>query len=657
MNSAPLRFHLPASPAALLDDARAAIAEGRGLLEQILIAGKPPGATRTSVLFPYHRLLLRTGNAGARAGLLSEVHPDPAIREAAETATQELSAFGTELSLNRPLYDALAALDVRTEDAVTKRWVEHTLRDFRRSGVDQDEPTRVRLKELAQQAVKLGQTFDRNIREDVRSVKLDPKQLAGLPQDFIASHPVDAEGKVTVTTDYPDLLPFRKYAEDSAARKALSFENSNRGYPVNEPVFTALLKVRKEQATTLGFAHWADYASEDKMIKRGENIADFIEKISKLAERRAKKDYATLLERKRQDFPDAKDVEGFEAVYYEEKVMKEALAFDSQVVRPYFEFERVKKGLLDVTGKLFGIQYKRVADGARWHPDVDVYDVYEQGGGTGRLLGRIYLDLHPRADKYKHAAQFPLVSGVRGTQLPEGALICNFSDPKVSSPALLDHGSVVTFFHEFGHLMHHVLGGDVSWVSQSGVATEWDFVEAPSQMLEEWAWDPETLQSFATHVDSGEPIPAGLVERMRAASDFGEGVRVRTQTFYAELSRRYHSEDPETLDLTRELKAVQARYSLYPFAEGTHFYASFGHLNGYSALYYTYLWSLVIAKDLLSVFKEKGLMDLETAGRYRDAVLVPGGTKDAAELVESFLGRPYAFEAFSTWLNDGPQAA
>jgi thimet oligopeptidase len=230
-------------------------------------------------------------------------------------------------------------------------------------------------------------------------------------------------------------------------------------------------------------------------------------------------------------------------------------------------------------------------------------------------------------------------------------LVCNFADPALSSPALLDHDDVVTLFHEFGHLMHHLLGGSQQWIGFSGVATEWDFVEAPSQMLEEWAWDPATLALFARHVENDGPIPAELVGRMRAASEFGKGTHTRHQVFYAQLSLAYHLADAQTLDLTATMTELQRRYSPFPHVPGTHFFASFGHLQGYSAMYYTYLWSLVIAKDLLSEFQRSGLLDAETSRRYREAVLVPGGSRDAADLVEAFLGRPYGFEAFAAWLN------
>jgi thimet oligopeptidase len=632
------------TPQALTADTRTALAAARAELEALLAVRG--GREVENTLQPYHRLQLALANAGHRAGLFSEVHPVRALREAAETAVQEISALATELSLHRGLYDALSALHREGLPPDTHRYIEHTLRDFRRAGVDKDPATRARLKELADQSVKLGQDFDRAIREDVRSVSLDPRQLAGLPADYVAAHPPGPDGKVRITTDYPDLLPFRQYAVDGEARRQLYVTNASRAWPGNEQILHDILAVRAEQARLLGVASWADHITGDKMARSAATVAGFLERVAAVGAGPAAADLQRLLQRKRRDVPGAIQVEDWEKAFYEQRVKQEELDFDAQAVRPYFEFTRVRDGLLEITARLFGIRYQRLTDAGPWHPSVESFDVFR---GEERL-GRIHLDLHPRPDKYKHAAQFPIVSGVAGVQLPEGALVCNFADPAVHSPALLDHDDVVTLFHEFGHLMHHVLGGRQRWLGFSGVATEWDFVEAPSQMLEEWAWDPATLALFARHVETEEPIPPALVERMRRANEFGKGVHTRHQVFYAQLSLVLHTADPATLDITRTLVELQKRYSPFPYVEGTHFFASFGHLNGYSAMYYTYLWSLVIAKDLLGEFQRHGLLDEATARRYRDTVLAPGGSKDAADLVKDFLGRPYGFEAFQQWL-------
>jgi thimet oligopeptidase len=215
----------------------------------------------------------------------------------------------------------------------------------------------------------------------------------------------------------------------------------------------------------------------------------------------------------------------------------------------------------------------------------------------------------------------------------------------------MEHDDVETFFHEFGHLLHHIFGGQQEWIDFSGVATEWDFVEAPSQMLEEWATDTTTLQRFAHHYETGEPVPADLVERLRAARQFGNGTFITQQNFYTALALNIYNRDPESVDLDEITVELQKQYGLFAPVPGTHMYASFGHLEGYSAMYYTYMWSLVIAKDLFSQFDRANMLDPEVATRYRRIVLDQGGTKDADDLIEEFLGRPYGFDSFRVWLN------
>jgi len=216
----------------------------------------------------------------------------------------------------------------------------------------------------------------------------------------------------------------------------------------------------------------------------------------------------------------------------------------------------------------------------------------------------------------------------------------------------MEHSEVVTFFHEFGHLMHHLLSGDQDWVELSGINCEWDFVEAPSQVNEEWARSYEVLTRFAKHHETGEVIPKELVEKMNRAESFGKGVHVMRQMFYADLSFEYHAQDPSEMDLLEKLKEIQAKYNPYPYEEGTYTFANFGHLEGYSSMYYTYMWSLVIGKDLFTRFEKEGVMNAQTARDYRQAILAPGGARDAAKMVEDFLGRSYSFDAFQAWLQE-----
>jgi thimet oligopeptidase len=597
-------------------------------------------------LVPYNELLTAASATNAQAGLMSEVHPDEGIRDAARECEQEVSRFYSDLALDREMYDALSAVDVSSADADTKRFVEHTLRDYRRAGVDKDEATRDRLKAIDEELTRLGQIFSKNISEDVRSIEIaDPKRLAGLPQDFIDSHVADDKGVIRITTDYPDYNPFMTYAMDDELRRELYIKFRSRGDQGNENILQDILKLRREKASLLGFANWADYITADKMIRSGDRAAEFIEKVWRLAAPRAEQDYTELLRQLKSIEPSAKEVCDWQKVWLENLVKRERYEVDASEVRQFFPYDRVLAGLLEITSEIFDIAYVAIADKA-WHGSVLTYDVMR---GTEKL-GRIYLDMHPREGKYKHAAQFPLKDGVRGAQLPEGVLVCNFPDPKSGGDALMEHDDVVTMFHEFGHLMHHVLGGHQKWITQSGVATEWDFVEAPSQMFEEWAWRHDTLARFARHAKTGEVIPEALVEKMRRADKFGLGTATVQQIFYAAISLSFHRADPEGLDQLAEVQRLQKQYTPFKYVSGTRFHASFGHLVGYSAMYYTYQWSLVIAKDLLTPFEKKGLMAKDVTLAYRDKVLAPGGSRDAAELVRNFLGRDYDFAAYERYL-------
>ncbi len=606
----------------------------------------PASGDPVAALDQYDRAVALLADASARAGLARNVHPDEAMRKAASDCESDVDRANTELTLDRGIYERMAALDVSQADAATRYYVVRTLRDFRRAGVDRDEAARTKIRALRDELVSLGQQFDQNIASDVRTLDLDPRDLDGLPADFKRGHPAGQNGRVTLTTNNTDYQPFMTYATSATARAALWKLYRQRGHPKNVAILQRMLAARQELAGALGFATWADYITGDKMIGTRQKVGDFIDRMVSAADRRMKADYGAVLARRQRDTPRAATVDAWDSGYYQEKVKAEQYGFDSQSVRPYFEYSKVKAGVMAITSRMFGITYRQVKDAVVWHADVETYDVFE--GET--LLGRIYLDMFPRDNKYKHYAQFTLTNGKSGHMVPEGVLVCNFPRPG-AEPALMQHSDVETLFHEFGHLLHHVLGGRTKWAGLAGVATEWDFVEAPSQMLEEWVWAPETLQTFATHYQTAEPIPADLVKRMRAADEFGKGLFVRQQMFYASLSLQLHSRDPKTMDVPTVVAELQEKITPYKFVEDTHFEESFTHLNGYSAIYYTYMWSLVIAKDMFTVFSREGLMSRDAASRYRARVLEPGGSRPAADLVQDFLERPYSFTAFEDWLN------
>ncbi len=634
--------------AELSGDSAEHLAWAKAYRERIVEARAP--RTVSNTLVPYNHMMMHLDAASAEAALFSRVHPDAGVRTAAEESEQAVAKYLTELSLDRQLYEAFRRLEVAHEGPDTKFFVEKRLRDFRRAGVDEPDDVRQRIAAINDEIVKLGQEFARNIREDEREIALDSaNQLEGLPADWIDKHRPAADGRIRVSTRTPDYVPFATYARSAEARRRLYREHKDRGYPKNLSVLQEILKKRHELANLLGYPTWAEYITEDKMIASSANAQSFIDKIAAISASPAQRDYAQLLERKCKDDPSATKVEDWEKAYYEQRVKAEEYAFDAQEARPYFNFPDVQRGLFDLTSKLFGVSYREVEGLRLWHLDVTAWDVYE--GSTH--IARFYLDMFPRTDKYGHAAQFDYRAGIAGDRLPQAVLVCNFPNPKDSPDgvALMEHSDVTTFFHEFGHLLHYLFAGRQRWIGNSGISTEWDFVEAPSQILEEWCYDLEALRSFARHYQTGKAIPAEMVEKLGRARDFGKGLQAAHQMFYAAVSLNYYNRDPSSLDTTALMIALQDKYSLFDYVEDTHFQCNFGHLDGYSAIYYTYMWSLVIAKDLLSKFEQEGMLNSATARRYREAILDPGGSKKAEDLVRDFLGRPYSFDAFQNWLN------
>lgn len=582
--------------------------------------------------------------AVSKASLYSNVHPDPELRSAAETCEQKFVELLSEISLSRPLFNHLNRIDLASLNQLDKRYVEYMLRDFRRAGVDKDEKTRSRIKELNEEINLVGQTFDKNIREGGRKIEVEIGELDGLPDDYIAAHKPDEQGKIFITTNYPDYFPVMQYAHNDSLRQKLYMEFRQQAYPENKVVLESLATKRHELATLLGFNNTAQYVTENKMIKNPENAQAFIDRVSAIASPQAEAEYQVLFHRLKKIDPAALKVNDWQKLYLEELVKQETYDVDSREIRQYFSYKNVRQGIFDLSQTLFGIKIKPwVTD--TWHPSVEAYEIWD----GNKLIGNFYLDMHPRDGKYKHAAAFSIQDGVRGVQLPVSALVCNFPGGEGSS-GLMEHSEVETFLHEFGHLLHGIFAGNQPWLGFSGIKTEWDFVEAPSQMLQEWVWDADTLATFARN-EQGEVIPKTLVDKMIAGRNFGRGLWTKHQLFYAALSLNVYNRNPENLDLDKIMMDIQNTYSPFGYVPNTYFYTSFGHLNGYSAIYYTYMWSLVISADMFSEFEKLGLRNSEVAQRYRKHVLEPGGSKDAADLVNDFLGRPYSFEAFARGLD------
>jgi thimet oligopeptidase len=542
------------------------------------------------------------------------------------------------MSLSRPLYDAVSQLDVAEADDVTRHSVEKLLLSFQLAGVDKDDATRERIRELSDNIVAIGQDFDRNIREDVRYLELDSvDDLAGLPEDYISAHQPNEDGKILISTQYPDVFPFLEYAENDDMRKKMAIIYGQRGYPKNEEALRKLIEARYELAQLIGFDNYAQLVTADKMAGSPDRVASFIEELKGYTGDVRDREYEMLLARLRQDDPEAERVESWQRRYVQGKVSREQYGVDSKVIRQFFSYNNSREGIFGMVQELFGVRIEPW-ETETWHEDVEAYSLYD--GDVE--LGRFYLDMHPREGKFQHAAMFPFVNGIEGRQLPVAGLICNF--PRGDEP--IQFSQVETFLHEFGHLIHWQFAGHQDWSNVSGINTEWDFVEAPSQMLEEWVWDYETVSRFARNAD-GEAIPAELHTSMVAERDFGLGIGTRRQLSYAALSLSMYNRDPAEIDFDTLSQEITREFTRFEPIEGTHTWSAFGHLNGYSAIYYTYQWSLAIATDMFTQFKEAGLRNVEVAGAYRDKVLTSGGSRPAEDLVTDFLGRDISFEPYA----------
>lgn len=600
--------------------------------------------TEETILEPMNTLGIVMGNSARKAGLYFNTHPESKIRDVAKQHRQDLSSLGSKIYMSVPICNALKQVEA-PKDEQSARLLKEMLRDYRRSGVDQPEEIREQIKTLIEELTVLGQNFSENISTDVRFIDLDSvDELDGLPEDYIAAHKPGENGKIRITTNYPDYVPFMRFAKSNEARHALYMVYQNRAYPANKQVLKDILIKRHKMAQLLGYANYAEYTAETRMIKTAGNIQTFIDKVANIARPRAEREYDVLLKRLQKMEPESKTVDPWNAGFVSEIVRREKYEVDAKVVRTYFQFGHVRDGILEMTSKMFGVTFRRWNTPV-WHEDVVAYEMVEDGN----VIGRFYFDLFPRDNKFKHAAHFSMLDGIKGRQVPTSALVCNFPG-KGDESALMEHSQVETFLHEFGHMLHHLFAGEQRWTQFSGIATERDFVEAPSQMLEEWVWNAEALRMISLN-QSGETLPDELLIKMVAAKEFGRGLTVCGQMNYAALSLNYYDCDPTDLDLDKTMIDLSKKYSIYDHVPETHTYAGFGHLYGYSAGYYTYMWSLVISKDLLSRFELEGMLNPNVAKAYRRAILAPGGSRDAADMVEDFLGRPYSFEPFGSWLN------
>jgi len=643
------------SPTELRKRGTEILGQQRALLAELAAQTRP--ADVENFLRPLNRILVAVRDLGAHAGLMFETHPDPELRTVARELSEESDRFFHELRLNDAVYHQLESIPSADLEPTTRWGLEKLLREMRRAGVRLAAPRRAEVLALSNELDRTENEFSQNISSAQRFVWADgPAALRGLPPDFVTAHPPDASGKIRVTTKYPDAFPVLSYADDADLRRRLFFEISNVAAPENLGVLARLLVGRKKLVEMLGYSDFAEYALEDKMAERPSVVAAFLDRVCAVVREPARAEGARLLARKQRDFPEATELDDWDGKvsaqgYYGTKLRQEEYGVDLRLLRAYLPYTAVRDGLFALCRELFGLEFRPDPDAPLWHPTVEAFDVRHDGAP----FGRVYFDLVPRVGKFNHAAQFTVRTGILDGGLPQGALVCNFLDP--STPvheARMEHHDVVTFFHEFGHLLHSLLAGHGPWVYTGSASVERDFIEAPSLLFEEWARDPATLARFARNPDTGEAIPPTLLARLRDSEAMGRALWVLRQAGLADVSLKVHERDPHGLDPSGLYREVYSERVGIPVNPAYNPMASFGHLTGYSACYYTYLWSAVIARDLLTPFFAKGsLTDPEAARRYASEVLAPGGSRPAAELVRNYLGRDYNFDAFERWVLEG----
>lgn len=581
--------------------------------------------------------------------LLSSTHTDSLIRNTALEARVTLGQYANKISLNEDLYKAAKKYSdseaAKSLQGYKAKFVKETIEEFERNGFALSPEKREKLKAINDEISVFGNKFNENISTFKDHLLVSETEIDGLPEDYKKAR-IQEDGTYKVDMSYPSVRPFFRLSNSEAARKELTMKYNNRAFPDNIDVLQNLLKKRLEMAELLGHDSYAAYRLQGRMAKTPETVWEFETSLKDALKEKSQKDYDELLEIKRSRENDAKVINAWETSYYSNILKKEKYQLDGEEVKQYFALDDVLEGLFSITQTLFDFEYREVKDPSVWNEEVRMFEVYQDE----KLKGRFYLDLFPRDNKYGHAACFPLRNGKmtsEGYKIPTASLVCNFPKPTDEKPSLMSHSQVNTFFHEFGHVLHH-MSTTAELMSQSGTNVSRDFVEAPSQIFENWTWNYDALKLFAKHYETREVLPKALFDKMLAAKNVGSGMAASGQVFLGTFDMTLHDKyDPNGAKTTTEvLKEVQSDISLVKYVEGTHFHTAFGHLNGYGASYYGYLWSKVYAQDMFSIFDANGILDTATGIRYRDIILASGSSRDELGLVKEFLGRDPNNDAF-----------
>ena len=610
------------------------------------IAAQPSGSrTVENTLLAFETTVGDYRNMVQPLALMGNVHPDPAIAAEGIACQEAEGAFLTATYSRRDLFDAMQNTVPRTPEEA--RLLAVTVRAFEKNGLSLPDENLARVQALKDDLNRLEVRFQANLNNDSTTLEFAPGELEGLDASKIASFPETTNGTRLVSTRYPDYIVVMTGATRGEIRKAMYLAYNNRQAEENTRLLEEAIGLRQEIARELGYSTWADHRIEGRMAGNTSSVMRFLSSLQAPLLEKSLAHTRQLLEVKRSLEPAAAQVNPWDVIYLVEQTKRRKFSFDEEQVRTYFPIDRVLEGLFQLTGSLFEVRFEEVKGASTWSPDVRLFLVRNESDGTP--IGHLYLDPYPREGKYGHFAAENVVLGhERDGQyvMPVAVIVANFRAPEHGRPSLLAPDEIETLFHETGHALHMLLSS-APYATLSGAECEWDFVETPSQALEEWAWDPDILVSISGNYENlSEPIPADLVERVVASRTID-----LTPTYARLLANsledmRYHTATG-AVDVTGVAhRTYEEVTGIAPHPE-THQPATFEHMmGGYDAGYYGYLWSKVYALEIVDEFRRTGMTDRATGMRLRHTVLERGNMADGGLLLEEFLGRQPGAEAF-----------